>query len=86
VPGGQAGHLGTPGLHRTRQPWKSQAPLCPRSFATNPAPTLGSWCGSGGCAEFFGGQSAGDAHAVAWQWSQEGGDFDITYWGPLTGP
>lgn len=49
------------------------------SFATNPAPTLGSWCGSGGCAEFFGGQSAGDAHAVAWQWSQDGGDFDITY-------
>jgi hypothetical protein len=50
-------------------------------FATNPAPTLGSWCGSGGCADFFGGQSAGGSHAVAWQWSQDAGDFDITYWG-----
>ncbi|WP_276941865.1 hypothetical protein [Ferrimicrobium acidiphilum] len=61
--------------------WTSES-----SFAANPAPTLGSWCGSGGCAEFFGGQSAGGqsaggAHAVAWQWSEEGGDFDITYWG-----
>jgi hypothetical protein len=42
--------------------WTSES-----SLATNPAPTLGSWCGSGGCAEFFGGQFAGDAHAVAWQ-------------------
>ncbi len=57
--------------------WTSES-----SFAANPAPTLGSWCGSGGCAEFFGGQSAGGAHAVAWQWSGGfAGDFDITYWG-----
>jgi len=48
---------------------------------TNPAPALGGWCGSAGCAEFFGGQSAGDTHAIAWQWSQSGGDFDTTYWG-----
>jgi hypothetical protein len=45
------------------------------------------WClrGSSACAEFFGGQHAGDAHAVAWQWSGGGGisnhygDFDQLY-------
>jgi hypothetical protein len=57
--------------------WTSES-----DFAANPAPTLGSWCGSGGCAQFFGGQSTGDAHAIAWQWSGSyAGDFDTTYWG-----
>jgi hypothetical protein len=45
------------------------------------------WClgGSAGCAEFFGGQHAGDSHAVAWQWSGGGGvsngygDYDQIY-------
>ena len=43
------------------------------------------WClnhGTGGCAQFFGGQTRASAHAVMWQWSGGGGvrngfgDFD----------
>ena len=41
------------------------------------------WClRSGGCAQFFGGQTSSSAHALMWQWSGGGGvrngigDFD----------
>jgi hypothetical protein len=37
-----------------------------------PAPDNG-WNGSGPCAQFFGGQTSANSHAVMWQWSGGGG-------------
>ena len=58
--------------------WTSEA-----SLPATDVPALRNWCySSNACAQFFGGQYIGYSHAIAWQYSGGGADYNESYWGP----
>ncbi|WP_276971576.1 hypothetical protein [Ferrimicrobium acidiphilum] len=65
--------------------WTAQPSVATNNGGPSTTPSLGSWCDGQGCAAFFGGQSYGDQHAVAWQFAQGTDDFDESVWSaPVT--